>query len=127
MARLEISITDETREKLEGLASARGYLATEGRRTGEPNLTRMITALVDEETERSRKAPTLGALARTDPDRARRLVRASLELAPTIAGARDLIGAALLRSGPIDHNDWQNTIKALDMRDEIKRGGKAAE
>ena len=67
-------------EALEGMAAKRGLILTEGKGQGDAAIGRTLTAILQEEVERTAKEPTLLALAKADPDRARSLILSAFDL-----------------------------------------------
>lgn len=131
--RLELSPTEETRAQLERLARARGLICTEGRQKDRPNISALIAQLANEEEARTAEIPTLAAVAKCDPERARRIIFGALGLHDGNGeAARDSLGRALGRHEPVSRKDWQTAIAALGIQPEIvsrfpkQRGGSSA-
>lgn len=116
-ARLELSIEPEVMDQIVEIGRVRGYSAKMGRTVGEVDKTATVVALVNEEHARLGADRTLAAHAREDEKRAREVIASALTLSGgSVARARELAGEAIGRGGPIDHNDWQKTIKILGIK-----------
>ena len=109
-------------EALEAMAARRGLILTEGKGQGDPAIGQTIAALIREEVERTAKEPTLLALAKTEPERARTLILAAFELSGGDGrAARASLGVAIGRSGEVSDSDWKAARDRLSMGEEIKK------
>lgn len=109
-------------EALEGMATKRGLILTEGKGQGDPAIGQTLAALIREEVERTAKEPTLLALAKTDPDKAREWILSAFSLAQGDGrSARAALGYALGRSGEVSDSDWKAARDKLALGEEIKK------
>ena len=120
--RVNTRIPADAYAMLERAATKRGLILTEGKGKGDAAIGRAIEALVREEEERTAKEPTLLALAKTEPDRAARIVLAAFEVSGGDGRlARSIMGPAIGRSGEVSDSDWKAARDRLSMGEEIKK------
>ncbi len=120
--RLEVRTTATTRADLEAIATGRGLIVTTGKCTGQPALGAAIAALVAEEKARIGSQPTLLALAKEDPDRARDLMLSAMKLGGgNSESARAALAYVVGRLDPVSERDWRSARDLLRLSDEIRR------
>jgi len=119
--RVSTRIPVELYAALEGMAAKRGLILTEGRGQGDAAIGRTLTAILQEEVERTAKEPTLLALAKSDPDRARSLILSAFDLSGGDGrAARAALGTAIGRSSEVSDSDWKAARDRLDVGKTIK-------
>ncbi len=107
---------------LEGMAEARGLILTEGRGKDSAAIGQTLAALIREEAERVAKQPTLLALAKTEPEKARDLMLCAMKLGGGNAeSARAALAYVVGRSDSVSERDWRSARDLLGMAEEIKR------
>jgi len=122
MHRVSTRIPEKEYRGLEEIGAEWGLVLTEGHNVGETAIGRTIERLVREAMERRTKEPTLMALVKSDPGRARSLVLAAMTMADgNSESARAALGHAIGRSGEVSERDWRSTREALDVDPEFKR------
>lgn len=109
-------------EALEGIATRWGLILTEGKGQGDAAIGRTIARLIREEVERTAKEPTLLALAKAEPDRARSLILSAFDLSGGDGrAARSSLGTAIGRSGEVSDSDWKAARDRLAVGEEIRK------
>ena len=120
--RLEVRTTPEVRAMLASIATTRGLVVTTGKCTGEPAFGAVIAALATEEHARREAQPTLLALAKKEPDKARALMIAALTLAEgNSESARAAMAYVVGRKDPVSERDWRSARDLLKLDAEIRR------
>ena len=120
--RVNTRIPADAYAMLERAATKRGLILTEGKGKGDAAIGRAIEALVREEEERTAKEPTLLALAKTEPDRARSLILSAFDLSGGDGrAARASLGTAIGRSGEVSDSDWKAARDRLAVGEEIRK------